>query len=680
MKNTMLLSLLLSATLSLTAFAGDPQKSGWMTNAKEELKGAVKKQVANLEVNVSAKIFSQDIMDGINASMKYVYQLEPSYKAGYYTRVDRWKLNAEIKAGDLIQDVAGSSLPVYLNINSGDEIVFIRHFKSQWVATREIPYTPLNLPLTAKRAKEHMKPGDFVAIPTELNIMMGASYGLPIITPAYLTASVNTGANYLVSSHFQLQIMKMADEKVKVKLIAMRRNGSSVGVGASWGIRVFELPGIKDLDLNVSDHMQTGNDKVDDVIEDVLENKPKQKIENKINGLFERDLVSLGASLNSGKLFEIDYVFDLNDEEAAAAYTELLSSTYRFKKLALFKTFLSDEFGAERDTNRILVTDLDMIEEIVQQDKDKDPSERRISRLFKGQNDFKGFGRNWKFGAAFYKVYGGSSSHEDLISYFNLDNERNNVLYISNSKNRGAGFFLNLLKKEQNWNNFILLKTDERGEVLPQGLTDIGSSYSLTDKMLTSGEQKYFQHKMLMNLPSVIYRGIPWSKIMTFNESQKNANISFQLLFDHRILGVFQGMSHQDILDKLSVFDGKENLISDKEKEELATTLEDCFISVDKGLEDSRVKVEKFMKLQRTSLFMKYGARLFFSFLNDEQISQLVYFSMNWSSTEVPTTNFTFGSNPSSELFPVFQRMQFLIDQGHFNLKMVEFDPDLVRQ
>lgn len=676
MKNFLRCSLLLITTFSLSAFAVDPEKSGWLVDTKEQLKGQIKKQIANLELKTDVKIFSADITEGINASMKYTYQLEPSYKAGYYTRVDRWKLSTDLRAGDMIQKAAGSALPVYLNINSGDEIVFIRHFKNQWVAAREIPYTPYNLPLTAAHAREHMKPGDFVSIPTEMNILMGGNYGIPIVTPAYLSVNANLGASYLVSSHFQIQIMKMADERVKLKLIAMRRQGSNTGLGASWGLHVFQLPEIKDLNLKYAKKLKTGQDIVDDQVKDYIEDQ----VDSSVNGLFERDLTSLSFNKNSGKLFEIDYIFDLKDNDAALAYTELLSSTYRFKKLELFKSFLTDQFGVDKDASKILITDLDSVEKLVQEDKNKDPSQRRVERLFKGQNDFNGFGRNWKFGAILFRTSGATSNHEDLISYFNLDNERNNVLYVSNSKTKSHGFIRDLLKEEQYWNNFMLFRVNDRGNLLDNSLTDIGINYNLNDKMMTNHEQLQFQEEMKMNLPEKIFSNIPWEKMITPGFSQKNININFQLLFDRRIMNVIRDLTSSDILERLQYFNADSKLLTLNEMKELASTLDECFINVDKDEAGSREKVEKIAKIQRSRLFTKYGPRLLFSFLNDEQVSKYVYFRLYWGSTEVAPIEFIYGSNPSSELFPVFQRMQFLIDQGHFNLKIVEFDPELVQK
>jgi len=669
------------SVLSLSTLATEPsaEKRGWLFNASDSLTGKILDDSEDFQIGTTIAI-DIPITEGVNASLAYTYQIEPSYSGGYYSRIDRWKLKEDIRPGDIIQSLAKSQLPVFLNITHGNEIVFIRHYKDRFVAATVLPYTPIHLPLTATLARENLRPGDFVTIPTEMNVLIGAGLNVPLPTPAYITVKARGELSYLISGHFQLQIMKMADEKVKLKLIALRKKETKEMIGLDWNLSVFELPGIKDLNLAYPASFKTGTPLIDENLQNILIDSPKRGINNGINSMFEETLINLSLIQSDGKLWEIDYIFDLKNGEAAEAYNNILNSTLSFKTLSSFNHFLTDEFGVKKDDHKIIVTDLDSVEEIIQEDKNKIPSLRRIERLFKGQNDFNTSAHSWKIGAILYRSSGRTTAHEDLISYFNLENEKNNVLYLSNSKNKSHGFIFDLLKEEQYWNNFVLFNVNDQKEFNNNGLSDLGFNYSMSDRMMTIREQMQFQKALKKNLPESIYKSIPWDKMLTQYSPQKNINVNFQILFDKQIINILTALSYEQIVKSLQQYNQESKLFTQKEIIDVASLIKECLKKMENEQEESKTKIKNIIKLQRQNIFTKYGPRLIFSLLDKNQINNYVYFRINWGSKSVAPIEYLFGTNPLSELFPIFQRMQFLIDQGQFNLNYIEFDPTLMSQ
>jgi len=682
MKKMIQNSLFALSILSLNAFSTEPaaEKTGWLTDAQDALISKVYDEVADFKIGFTAKLFDLSIVDGVKASLAYTYQLEPSYNAGYYSRIDSWKLKEDIRPGDIIQNALKSKLPVFLNISNGNEVIFIRHYKDKLKAATAIPYTPIHLPLTASLARSNLNPGDFVAIPAEMNLIVGADVNIPLIKPGILSLNAKAGASFLVSGHFQLQIMRMEDDKVQMKIIALRKKQTSENAGIGWELNIFEIPAIKDLNIAYPASLKTGVKIIDGLLEDILIDAPKNLVNHTVNSIFEETVINLSMTQNNGTLFEIDYVFDLKNPEAAKAYNEILNSTARFKPLKLFNSFLTDKFGEQKEAYKILVTDLDSVEKIVQEDKLKDPSQKRVERLFKGQNNFNTSSHGWKLGAVFYRASESTTGHEDLITYFNLENEKNNVLYLSNSKNKSRGFIFDLLKEDEYFNNFFLFNVNEQKELKNDSLTDLGFNYSMSDRMMTEIEQVQFQMSVKKLLAEKIYLSIPWDKMITRKAYQKNININFQVLFDRRIIELMSALSYEEIVEHMQEYNQETKTFSDKEIIRVATLMRECLTKMENEKEESKDRINKIIKLQRQNIFTKYGPRLIFSLLNDEQISKYVYFRINWGSMNVQPIQHTFGTNPLSELFPIFQRMQFLIDQGHFNLKFIEFDPNLAHQ
>ena len=211
----------------------------------------------------------------------YRYEVEPSYMDGWYSRMDKWTMNATLRPGDFIDN---EDLPISLNIDHGVDVVFVRQFKERKEAMTALPYTFARLPLKAKWARDNLQPGDFVSIPTRLNVVIGAGMSF---NDGVFGAGVHT--HYLLSGEFQVHIFRMKDDKVRVKLIALRKRGK--GAGAHAGVE-FKIFGIGFLDKQIK----------------------------KFVGL---DLASVGINKENGNLFLLDYTFDLKDEPSSKAYNQI---------------------------------------------------------------------------------------------------------------------------------------------------------------------------------------------------------------------------------------------------------------------------------------------------------------------------------------------------------------------
>ena len=202
--------------------------------SSSEIKKKFKHEIADLDVKTGTKLGDLDLFGGANLSAKYKYEVEASYKKGFHTRVDAWKMKFDLSPGDLIGENVPT--PLYFNISKNSEVVFVRQFKSKKKALTALPYTLKHLPLTANRALDELKEGDFVTIPAQMTLAFGAR--------AATLASVleaNGSAYYLMTGRYTIQVFRMKNDKVRLKLIALNSKAKGVSGGAEVDFKIFGI-------------------------------------------------------------------------------------------------------------------------------------------------------------------------------------------------------------------------------------------------------------------------------------------------------------------------------------------------------------------------------------------------------------------------------------------------------
>ena len=302
----------------------------------DKVKEKIKEEIANLDVDFDIKLLDLDIAEGIGMAAKYKWELEPSYQDGYYTRIDAYNLKTDLKPGDMIKDLAGVTLPVYLNITNEHKVIFARQFRDQLKAAKALPYNFIRIPINADNAKK-MDAGDFVSIPATLNTVVGASAG-------YSNGiSLSGNIYYTLTGEFRINILRLKDEKVRVKLVGMRKKGHGAGVSAGYGFNLF---GIKILDKQIGKFLDT-------------------------------NVFRVNYSDIDGQNFSVDYIFDLKDDQAKKAYDSLLSSNLKFNVAKTSNPFNKDDIAAAEFFN-----DAEKAESLFQQDITLEENKRR------GQQDF----------------------------------------------------------------------------------------------------------------------------------------------------------------------------------------------------------------------------------------------------------------------------------------------------
>ena len=640
------------------------------------IKRAVKEGIAELEVDFDIDLFDISVIDGIKTSLEYRYELEPSYASGYYTRVDKWRLKSDIDPGTLLSSTTGAT-PINLNIRANTEVIFVRQFKKQTKAATAIPITLYHLPVNWKRVLK-LPVGTFVSIPTKLNLTVGA--GLAATSGA---VSGSIGGHFIVSGQFLIQIFRLKDKEVRIKLIAVKSKGAGINIGANFGppIEVFKV--------------------------DILDNE--------IKGLVKTDFFKAGLTKTKGDMFIVDFKLNMEHPEAQKAFDHIMGSTLKFRTLKILNPFTRSKRVGE-----LLVTDLGPCQRIFEEDREKPENERRIDRIFKGQNKYKQNDFNIKIGFHLFKLQNKITSSENFITYFDRYDKQSYFLFRTFTEYERNEALFGYFKDKKERGSFILFEADKKGEILKEGFSDFALYHEFKEKNFTRKEQLKVKKFLKSNLPGKLMKEIPWDKLISpvklpyppadnsdedmifdFGDffrkpKQRGARVFFQLLFNENAFAQMKNLSKDFISFMLDgavekyrfenpysvIFEDNEdhslnyNVDINKEKKVIVKALVKIFTMGNLSKYSRRKKVKMFMKLQQNPVFKRICYGFLLSLLNPDTLKDSIQFNFWWSSRNLKDDcHVVFGENPHSELYNSLVFIKSVLENRSFDLRLVGYNP-----
>jgi hypothetical protein len=642
MKNTQLIILILASFLFsplAQAKLSDYLKPG-------EISSRIRTEIADLDVSFGANLFDLDLFEGIGLSARYRYEVEPSYQAGFHTRVDRWRIKADLNLGDILD---AAETPLYLKMKRDQEIFFVRQFKSKKKALTALPYHIKQLPITAKKAISGLTPGDLVSMPAEMTIAIGAQASSNYVTSLY-GLSANANIYYMLSGRFQVQVYRMKENKVRLKLIAMTAKGVGTNAGVEADVSVFGIS---------------------------IANKLIEKI-------FEMDIAKLGTSVKKGEQFIIDYVFDLNAPKAQKAYDQILSSTYKFKDLELFQEFLYSN-----DLENRVISNYELAEDLYEEDRLS--PKKRVNRIFKGFNKFTQKARNLKLGLLVASFKKNKTFTKNVIAYQSQEtNGMDKYFYypVYNHLIRtrlGIGFLGTKGKIEKSL--FGLVPTGKDGADIGAKMKDFGYTYELKDKIFRRDEQANFKEFLHNHLNQELFDQIDFKDFERYN-GKKNARVFFRLVFKEAAFDSLKGTSERKLRKALKKFykERKEyyadpihgvwgriwHAVNPKkltERSQIKKAAAELYKIANESM-TGKEKLERLLDLRKNHVFSKVG----FAFIADqvpvEQLEKTMSVSLTITADDVERVDYKFGTLELSQLYYELRHAHNAIMNRSFDLRL----------
>lgn len=302
------------------------------------------KKIARMRLGGTARL-NQELTRGLGLAAAYRIESNPSYREGYYTRLDQYQLTANVRPGELLLE-AGT--PFGLGLHSHSDVTFARQFESREASLTALPYTLEHLPVTARIAEEKLSAGDYVSFASRLSVTGSVGILAPLVGPLSATAS----AQLVATGDFLVQVYRLKESRVRVRLLGLteRSAGLLAGIQAGVPLRVFSV--------DLSRHISL---------------RP----------------VSFEARTGSEHTLGVDFVYDLARPEAREAYDRLLSPRAQFAAVEAAR-FLGSPAGG----NTVFLADLAASERLAARDRHASPAARAVDRVFLAEESarFRSFG------------------------------------------------------------------------------------------------------------------------------------------------------------------------------------------------------------------------------------------------------------------------------------------------
>lgn len=631
------LMLALSLVLSFGSISSFASLSEYLEKA--QLHEKIKEKVATLDIRADLKILDLDIAEGVGISSKYRYQVEQSEISNLEARVDKWIINTNLNPGDIIKDEL--DLPIFMNIKKGAEVHFVRQFKSRKEALKAIPYTLAKLPTNSERALK-LNPGDFVSIPTNMSVVTGVS-------TSALSNYVHAGAKAYAAfnGEYLVHIFKMKDSKVRLKIIAQRKQDYQVDGQVKFD---YDLFGVGILDKQVE-------------------------------RIFDFTLVDLGAGIGHGQQLLIDYIFDLKDSQARLAYDNILGSTFKFKDVEIFKDFFKERGLEER-----LYSTYEAADDLAKEDANKEM--KRVERIFLGFNNYDKDSRKLKFSLLFAKFGRNWNYLENHINYEDLDGNNHSFYYptYNYSKEQKIGF--GSLSTKEVSNDIWFGLVPEKNEETWSDFSDFGISYSRKDQIFRFDEQVKFSQKIRDLVPSKILEKIDLTK-WEDSLDKSNANINIQVILKKEFLEDLKGLSVKDIQVKLYEFyknrktfeliyiDGffkkiwkKMTLIQKSERQDIKDISAAIYKLINDETLTGKDRLKIIFKLKERSVFNKIGQNFLISLIKEEDLQKYLFVKVSLGAKDLEEINYTFGERRDEELYKQLDYINRILNDRSYDLRL----------
>jgi hypothetical protein len=701
---TILSLFLLTLTYSLSASAVTMDS----LIEKQKIQEKIEKELLKLDVGFNVDIGSIDLIDGINLSSKYRYSVEPSYQDKYYTRIDKWDLNVGISPGTILKNYI--ELPFSFGVSRNSSFLFVRQFQSKVKSLDATPYTPAKLPLNAKKALK-LLPGDFVSIPANLNLAVGAGASTSyVMAPVMVNAEISTF--FVVSGEYTIQVFKLDETHVRLKIISNR--SQNVGTNTSLKAEV-DLMGFKIFGEEHKNPDSNSESGVGAQIDKQLDKQIGKQVVRFVDRIVDRDFLDFGTNYSPGASYIADYIFDLEDEEAQAAYNQILSSAYKLKDIIVFDNFFSGKNLKDK-----LITTTELADQLAEKYKNEKFEERKVIRIFKGFNNYKSFNRHIKLGMLFATYQHNTSYVENKLTFIDKNEHSLEFFYPTFSKyfeNNLGKWFFNL--RDQSNKLFFGLIPKKDDENVDYKNPDLGLTFERKDKVLTRYEHKVVGKFIINQLPQSFITNL---KLDAWRDGSRkvDSRIFFQVVLKSQGFNYLRMYTKEELnyllveylknkklihilIDPTTMDTGLENddreEISQSKDQNGQSKIKLPKININDYMEHGEIlaitnvlynalhdsanvsedTLVKLLKLNEIPLFSNIGMGFLISLLPESSLEDFIYIKMDMIAKDVEPITAEFGKLNFKALYNEITTLQSRLSNRTYDLRISEDDLQMER-
>lgn len=605
------------------------------------------------------RLFKKDLFDGIGIRGGYRYEVEPSFNDGLMTRYDRYYINMDGKA-DTLKDKAElvaakeSDFGVGVGLLNALEFTFARQFVDTNDAVEAKPYFYDNLPFTAEKALNGLKPGDYFSMKTNLGVVVSGSF----LQGLNASLALDLSAHYLVQGSFQIHALRLPDDKLRLKLVGLRNKekGLSVGIGYEGILNIFKY----------------------------------NRLNKQITSILDLDPAKVSGSKGSNNLFMVDYVVNLKDEQSVKAYDQVLKNARDVKSVA--KTVKKNVSIQELKDQ--LLMDIEPLDVLAREDIAASQSGKRVGRSFKGslaQEYQKG---TLDLGIRLVSLMTGGEYSENNITSLNDNEEKDYFVLNSYNMKSENNFFFSWLQTKKDVRMNAAFRSDSTFKKLKA--EDMVISVVRKDKRFREAEFKgEVIDQLKRTLPDIVRNQIDFNSWNTSGEKLNNVAIRYQVVMHPEIMGALpqysadtltemyldylRGLRALDLVKSAAFQQRAPKLMETDERDvydfHLRESIEKIANKLAKALDRSLPgdqRLQALMSLRKNPIFLKTGVRFFLELLPQDEgkLKQLIQFDMHIESSDGDRLDFTFGDKAESDIHKRLLTIQNLIENGGLDLRL----------
>ncbi len=460
--------------------------------AERSREGGVSNLLNNLNVEYETDSLDLRLLEAITIGARYRYQVERSYREGYFTRIDSYKIRSGANQGDLL-----GTLPLSIGLSQNSELLFAQQFASGRVARDpRSTYTPDHIPLTPTKALA-LKPGDYARFNGRMGLLANAGQVWPLA--GYMLA-LTTKYSILVDGEYQVHVFRLDGDRIRVRLVADRGREASAGVA-------LQMP-----------------------------NRVKAALINRVNAelqpLSSLPLLDASAGIAANKdqraLFLVDYTIDLSNPQAAAAYQSIFGQAVALQDLKIASP-LRNEFEL-RDR---LVGNIEELDRLAREDLEK--SNQRVVRNFQGSNYSNSRSIDFDVKLSTFAVNRSRLYRENFLTRNQLSSEgdiRSHYLLPTWSHLRDRSMLFGMLSENQVRTADALFVADPDGK--PIQFLNIGFGLEYKDTRLRADEYRRMRRKIELLLDDAAEQelalqleGTPW----LLDQRRRDISVSLRYFF-----------------------------------------------------------------------------------------------------------------------------------------------------
>ncbi|MCM2352033.1 MAG: hypothetical protein NDI63_00340 [Pseudobdellovibrio sp.] len=632
MKHRMNMFKALTAALLLTANIAFAQTDA----SKEEIKksdglwGEFLDSIRNSKLSQKISLPSVELFRGIEIGGKYNFVSDTSV-AQNYSGIDIW----EIKAG-VDSRIFGYDLPVHVGANASKKITYIQQFSNRKDSLLRVPYDPITkIPRSAadffRRDKDNklvFKTGDFIGyrIPLSFETSVGTAKTL-----AGDLLPINVGYRYFITGEFDIQIFRMTENQIRLKIIALNDKNR----GWFGGVKIYAQDPVTSL-----------------IIERVLDDR-----------VFSGSTTDRKTDLYIG-----DYVLNLESTEARALYDSIVAQKMKILNTDLLRQYITaTQFLKDRrQFNENLFADLSQFNAIAAEDKNLPAEKRRVIKIINAENHTDADESSSTFNLIRLVKYkrDKNSSDAEIAVVGDSINDKEHFFLHSIGKNSKFSLFDNWKKEKRSQLN-LLFKADPQGnktEVVAVHFAKSREHYGLRQSKYLEFYETTGQH-----MPQEIKNKVPFPHVGgKIRDKYHNAYLNYELYVTTKIFELNQNLPHEVIdqrvsklLSTISSLNGK---VDEDEKNEIVKKLTDIF----SNSVDLNNKFRLFDDLtMNNDIFSEYGLPIMINVINPETVSQCVLAQLAYSSHETGSSVLKY---PSEEAFTRVNLFKNIIEQNNYIL------------